>query len=45
MEEWLPHLTRAHIGICAFCTQQEYPQLVNRILMEWLKNLPASAIG
>ena len=45
MEEWLPHLTRTHIGNCAFCTQQEHPQHVNWILMEWLKNLPTSAIG
>ena len=45
MEEWVPNLTRAHIENCGHWTQQEHPQQVNRFLIDWLKNLPASAIG
>ena len=45
MEEWVPNLTRAHIENCGHRTQQEHPQQVNRIPIDWLKNLPASAIG
>ena len=45
MEEWVPNLTRAHIENCGHWTQQEHPQQVNRIPIDWLKNLPASAIG
>jgi soluble epoxide hydrolase / lipid-phosphate phosphatase len=41
MEALIPNLTRGHIEDCAHWTQQERPDELNRILLEWLKALPA----
>ncbi len=41
MEQWVPNLTRGHIERCGHWTQQEAPDELNRILIEWLGRLPA----
>ena len=41
MEDRVPNLTRGHIEDCAHWTQQERPQELNRILLDWLASLPA----
>jgi len=40
MEEWIPNLTRGHIEECGHWTQQEAPDELNRILVDWLRSLP-----
>jgi len=40
MEDWIPNLTRGHIENCAHWTQQEQPEELNRILVDWLSGLP-----
>lgn len=40
MEELAPRLTRHHIEQCSHWTQMEHPELLNRILIDWLKTLP-----
>jgi len=40
MESLIPHLQRGHIEDCAHWTQQERPQELNRILLDWLATLP-----
>ena len=40
MEQVIPNLQRAHIENCAHWTQQEHPDEVNRILIDWLATLP-----
>ena len=39
MEEHIPNLTRGHIENCAHWTQQEAPEELNRILVDWLRSL------
>ena len=39
MERWVPNLTRAHIEQCGHWTQQEEPEQLNRMLVNWLKSL------
>jgi len=39
MERWVPNLTRAHIEQCGHWTQQEEPEQLNRILLDWLRSL------
>jgi len=39
MERWVPNLTRAHIEACGHWTQQECPQQLNKILIDWLRSL------
>jgi soluble epoxide hydrolase/lipid-phosphate phosphatase len=39
MEEWVPNLTRGHIEECSHWTQQEAPDELNRILIDWLAAL------
>lgn len=39
MEQWVPNLTRAHIEECGHWTQQEAPDELNRILVDWLASL------
>ncbi len=39
MEEWIPNLSRGHIEECGHWTQQEEPDELNRILLDWLKSL------
>ena len=41
MEKHIPNLTRGHIENCAHWTQQERPDELNEILLDWLKRLPA----
>jgi soluble epoxide hydrolase/lipid-phosphate phosphatase len=39
--EWvIPNLARGHIEQCAHWTQQERPEELNRILLDWLATLP-----
>ena len=40
MEEWIPNLSRGHIEECGHWTQQEEPEALNKILLEWLGGLP-----
>lgn len=40
MEAVIPNLTRGHIENCAHWTQQERPQELNTILLDWLATLP-----
>jgi soluble epoxide hydrolase/lipid-phosphate phosphatase len=40
MEKWVPNLTRGHIEECSHWTQQEAPDDLNRILIDWLHTLP-----
>ena len=40
MESLIPHLQRGHIEDCAHWTQQERPEELNRILLDWLATLP-----
>ncbi|MDA0351039.1 MAG: alpha/beta hydrolase [Chloroflexi bacterium] len=40
MESVVPNLTRGHIENCAHWTQQERPEELNRILLDWLATLP-----
>jgi soluble epoxide hydrolase/lipid-phosphate phosphatase len=40
MEKLIPNLTRGHIENCAHWTQQERPEELNRILLDWLATLP-----
>ncbi|XP_014118149.1 PREDICTED: bifunctional epoxide hydrolase 2, partial [Pseudopodoces humilis] len=40
MESWVPRLQRKHIQDCGHWTQLERPAEVNRILLEWLEQLP-----
>jgi soluble epoxide hydrolase / lipid-phosphate phosphatase len=40
MEEWVPNLSRGHIEQCGHWTQQEAPDELNRILINWLDELP-----
>ena len=40
MEAVVPNLTRGHIENCAHWTQQERPEELNRILLDWLAGLP-----
>ena len=42
MESVVPNLTRGHIEHCAHWTQQERPEELNRILLDWLAAPPAS---
>jgi soluble epoxide hydrolase/lipid-phosphate phosphatase len=39
MEHWVPSLTRGHIEQCAHWTQQEEPEQLNQILLDWLRSL------
>lgn len=39
MEDWIPNLSRGHIEDCGHWTQQEEPQQLNRILVDWLQSL------
>ncbi|XP_062979809.1 bifunctional epoxide hydrolase 2 [Elgaria multicarinata webbii] len=39
MEESIPHLSRGHIEDCGHFTQMERPAAVNKILIEWLKEV------
>lgn len=39
MERWVPHLTRGHIEECGHWTQQEEPEKLNRMLIDWLRSL------
>ena len=39
MEDWIPNLSRGHIENCGHWTQQEEPDELNRILVDWLKTL------
>ena len=39
MERWVPNLRRAHIEQCGHWTQQEEPEQLNRILLDWLRSL------
>jgi soluble epoxide hydrolase/lipid-phosphate phosphatase len=41
MEALIPQLQRGHIEDCGHWTQQERPQELNRILLDWLAALPA----
>lgn len=41
MEEHVENLTRGHIEDCGHWTQQERPEELNRILIDWLRTLPA----
>jgi soluble epoxide hydrolase/lipid-phosphate phosphatase len=43
MEEWIPNLARGHIEACSHWTQQEAPDELNRILIDWLTTLPHGA--
>jgi soluble epoxide hydrolase/lipid-phosphate phosphatase len=40
MEDWIPNLSRGHIEECGHWTQQEEPEALNKILLEWLGGLP-----
>eukprot|EP01116_Phalansterium_solitarium_P013528 TRINITY_DN30912_c0_g1_i2.p1 TRINITY_DN30912_c0_g1~~TRINITY_DN30912_c0_g1_i2.p1 ORF type:complete len:337 (+),score=65.73 TRINITY_DN30912_c0_g1_i2:593-1603(+) len=40
MENWIPKLSRAHLS-CGHWTQQEMPNEVNSILLNWLRGLPS----
>ena len=40
METVVPNLARGHIENCAHWTQQERPEELNRILLDWLATLP-----
>ncbi|XP_074392525.1 bifunctional epoxide hydrolase 2 isoform X1 [Zonotrichia albicollis] len=40
MERWIPRLQRGHIENCGHWTQMERPLELNRILLDWLENLP-----
>jgi len=40
METVVPNLARGHIEDCAHWTQQERPEELNRILLDWLATLP-----
>ena len=40
MEERVPNLSRGHIEECAHWTQQERPEELNGILIDWLSRLP-----
>lgn len=40
MEQWIPQLSRGHIEQSAHWTQQEAPEALNRILVDWLGSLP-----
>jgi soluble epoxide hydrolase/lipid-phosphate phosphatase len=40
MEQWVPNLTRGHIEQCGHWTQQERPEELNTILVNWLTSLP-----
>ena len=40
MEALVPNLTRGHIEQCAHWTQQERPEELNLILVDWLRTLP-----
>ena len=40
MEERVPNLSRGHIEECAHWTQQERPDELNGILIDWLSQLP-----
>ncbi|XP_077032565.1 bifunctional epoxide hydrolase 2 isoform X2 [Agelaius phoeniceus] len=40
METWIPRLQRGHIQECGHWTQMERPLELNRILLDWLENLP-----
>nr|XP_056709673.1 bifunctional epoxide hydrolase 2 [Euleptes europaea] len=42
MEEWIPQLTRGHIEECGHFTQMEKPAALNKILIEWLKEVHKS---
>ena len=39
MEDWIPNLSRGHIEECGHWTQQEEPEALNKILIEWLGKL------
>lgn len=39
MEKFIPNLRREHIEDCGHWTQQEQPDIVNVILIQWLKTL------
>ncbi len=39
MEDWIPNLSRGHIEECGHWTQQEEPDELNKILLEWLGGL------
>nr|XP_031360320.1 bifunctional epoxide hydrolase 2 [Lonchura striata domestica] len=40
MEAWVPQLQRRHLENCGHWTQLERPAELNRILLEWLRELP-----
>ncbi|XP_030802110.1 bifunctional epoxide hydrolase 2-like [Camarhynchus parvulus] len=40
MEAWIPRLQRGHIQDCGHWTQLERPLELNRILLQWLQQLP-----
>ena len=40
MERVIPQLQRGHIEQCGHWTQQERPDELNRILLDWLAGLP-----
>ena len=37
MEEWVPNLEKQVIEDCGHWTQQQQPQELNRILIDWLQ--------
>lgn len=41
MEQVIPQLQRGHIEECGHWTQQERPQELNAILVDWLRGLPS----
>ncbi|XP_015276121.1 PREDICTED: bifunctional epoxide hydrolase 2 [Gekko japonicus] len=43
MEEWIPQLTRGHIEECGHFTQMERPAALNKILIEWLRDVHKNA--
>lgn len=43
MESLIPHLQRGHIENCGHWTQQEHPEELNRILLDWLATLPSES--
>eukprot|EP00898_Chlorokybus_atmophyticus_P006072 jgi/Chlat1/6466/Chrsp45S05976 len=43
MEQWIPKLERAHIEESSHWTQNDYPEEVNRILIDWLQRLQSQS--
>jgi pimeloyl-ACP methyl ester carboxylesterase len=39
MEKYIPNLKRHNLEACGHWSQQEKPEEVNRVLIEWLRSL------